>query len=112
MKQNLPMGVMNVVSDFDSSVRGICQNPDLAFNLENILLPDSFTKLSSTEDIGWGSCLTASFSCVRSAQILTKPLGLGTATIAEHQLVGSVTGEITPLFSMSPISFSTFGFNG
>ena len=35
-KQNLPNGVMKVVSGIDSGDRGICQNPELASNLENI----------------------------------------------------------------------------
>jgi hypothetical protein len=37
LKQYHPKGVMNVVSSFDSSSRGSCQNTLLASNLLNIL---------------------------------------------------------------------------
>ena len=41
LKQNLPNGVMNVVSSRDSAESGIYQNPELALRREKILAPDS-----------------------------------------------------------------------
>ena len=41
-----------------------------------------------------------------------EPFGFGTTTMPEHQLVGLVTGEMTPCFSMFPSSILTFGING
>src|SRR4029434_2502257 len=41
LKQYRPNGVMNVVSNLESSERGICQNPEFASNFENTLAPSS-----------------------------------------------------------------------
>ena len=58
LKVNLPCGVMNVVSSFDSSSNGNCQKPllDSSFEKTDVFL--SFAKLSSTDDIGCISHLT------------------------------------------------------
>ena len=41
-----------------------------------------------------------------------EPFGFSTTTMPEHQLVCSVTGELTPCFSMFSSSVLTFGING
>ena len=41
LKQNLPMGVINVVNSADWGESFICQKPELASSLENILAPCS-----------------------------------------------------------------------
>ena len=39
LKQKLPLGVMKVVNNADLGESFICQNPELASSLENILAP-------------------------------------------------------------------------
>ena len=72
----------------------------------------SFAKLSSTDDIGCISRLTALFRWVRSTQILTLPFAFGTTTIPEHQSVGWITLEMIPCCSILRNSSSTLGSNG
>jgi len=52
LKQYDPNGVTKVVSNRDSSSRGICKNSLLASNVDNILLLPIFARLSSTEGMG------------------------------------------------------------
>ena len=49
LKQKRPNGETKVVSNFDSSSKGICQNPLLASSLEKILLSPTLARFSSTE---------------------------------------------------------------
>ena len=71
LKQNLPKGVIKVVSNADSSANGTCQNPVFASNFENILVSDNCPRLYSTEGISCRSRRTLSFNFVKSTQILT-----------------------------------------
>ena len=112
LKQYRPNGVTNVVRCCDSTSRGICQNPLLASSLENILLLPNCARLSSTVGIGWTSLWTALLGWVRSTQMRRSPLGLGTGTTPAHQVVGEVTEEITPCWSIVCIWLLTFGSNG
>ena len=48
LKQNLPNGVINVVSNADSLASGICQNPELASIFEKIRAPASCARACST----------------------------------------------------------------
>ena len=52
--------------------------------------------LSSSEGSIWCSHRTAVFSYFKSTQMRTVPGFLMTGTIAAHQSVGSVTGQVTP----------------
>ena len=103
---------MKVVRREDSSDSGICQNPALASSLEKILAPASCPKVCSTDGSGCFSLITDLFSSVRSVQILTRPVLLGTTTMAVHHAVGSSTFEITPCCSMRVSSSLTFGMSG
>ena len=96
----------------DSSERGICQNPDLASSLVKYFDPVSCARSWSTEFSGCTSLFTALLSSVRSTQILTDPLGLGTTTIPAHHSVGSVISDMTPCESILSISFLTYGRSG
>ena len=51
LKQNLPKGVMKVVSKADSSANGTCQKPEFASNFENILASDNCPSVYPTEGI-------------------------------------------------------------
>ena len=44
LKQNLPTGVMKVVSFRDSGSRGICQNPEYASHFVKTVLSRSFAR--------------------------------------------------------------------
>ena len=52
LKQNRPSVVMNVVSSFDGSSSGSCQNPLFASNLVKNVLPANLLRLSSTDFMG------------------------------------------------------------
>ena len=112
LKQNLPKGLMKVVSNLDSLARGICQNPLLASSLLNTVAPDNRASIVSTLGMRCTSLNTFSFSGLRLTQIRTAPESLGTTTIAAHQRVGSSTGEITPKLCMRSKSRCTFDFSG
>ena len=101
-----------MISSFDSSDSGICQNPLLASNLLKTAAPVSCTRVSSTLGMGCVSHRTLSFSAFRSTQILTAPDFLGTTTIPAHQGVGSFTFEITPISSMRSNSSWTLSRSG
>ena len=49
---------------------------------------------------------------VWSTQSLTVPLGLGTGTRLEHHVAGTVTGEMTPCWSIESNSCLTVGSSG
>ena len=65
----LPKGVIKVVSTFDTSDRGICQNPLLASNLLKNAAPVSCASVSSTLGMGCISRRTLLFSDFGSTQI-------------------------------------------
>lgn len=90
------VGVMNVVRGHDSGINGVCQNPDRTSS-SSTLAPDIIASVWSTAGKMWRSLYTAAFSGVRSMQILSLE---GTTTTPEHQAAGSVTLDMTPIFSM------------
>ena len=61
LKQNLPKGVMKVVSKADSSANGTFQKPEFAFSLENIPASDNCPRVYSTEGISCRSWRTLCF---------------------------------------------------
>jgi hypothetical protein len=69
--QNLPNGVIKVVSGRDSVAKLVCQNDEFASSLENTTAFARLAKDSSTEGSGKFSRLTDMFSFVKSMQILT-----------------------------------------
>ena len=95
LKQNRPSGVLKVVRSLGSSSSGICQNPLLASSLEEMVLPWSFARLSSTVFIRWTSLATSRLSAIKSTHTRTRPFSLSTGTIPEHHSVGSLTAEMT-----------------
>ena len=101
-----------MVSGLDSSANGICQKPLLASNLLKTAAPANCAKVSSTLGIGWTSRSTLSLSGLRSTQMRTAPLGLGTTTMPAHHGVGSSTLEMTPRFSIRCNSSLTFWRSG
>ena len=111
-KQNLPHGVMKVVSRADSGARGICQNPELASSLVNTLAPPSWARVGSTAGSGCFSLHTLWFGWVRSTQILTLLFALGTTTMPAHQAVGSLTFAMTPSAFIRRSSCSTAFLSG
>ena len=88
---------MNVVSFDDLGFISICQNPELASNLEKCLAPPSCAKVLSTEDRMCHSRQTFAFNFVKSTHILTLPTGFGTTTIPAHHSIGSVTFDDSQL---------------
>ena len=66
LKQNLPKGVMKVVSKEDSSGNGTCQKPEFASNFKNILASDNCPRVCSKEGISCRSHRTLSFNFVKS----------------------------------------------
>ena len=52
LKQNLPKGVINVVNRWESSDKGIYQNPLFASSLLNTVAPANLPRVSSTEGMG------------------------------------------------------------
>ena len=52
LKQNLPKGLMKVVRSAESLSRWICQNPELASNLEKIVASPNCARMWSTDGIG------------------------------------------------------------
>ena len=109
LKQNRPYGVINVVKSLDSVAKGICQKSLLASSLLNIVAPVSWAKVVSTFGIGCVSRKMFLLSGFISTQILTAPEALGTTTIAQHQMAGSLTRDITRKASMYCNSVCTFG---
>ncbi len=95
-KQKRPKGVINVVSRVNCGASGICQNPELASSFEKILAPASCAKVWSTAGRTCHSLRMLWLSCVRSTQICTFLLLLGTTTIPAHHSVGSSTLAMTP----------------
>ena len=89
----------------------ICQKLLLAYNFMDTLLSPSIAKLSLTEPMGRTSSLTVLFSSVKSTQIRTCPLALGTSTLPEHNYVRTVTGEMTPCCNIESISYFPLGSN-
>ena len=113
LKQNLPMGVMKVVSFWLSGSRGICQKPLEASSAENTFAPASLGAMSSSVGNTYSSRLTALFSLLRSTHTLTWSLFFFSAgTMGAHQSVGPVTCSIMPNSNMRPSSFSTLGRRG
>ena len=115
LKQKHPKGVMKVVSGTDSGERRICQNPELASSLDNILAPASWPNVESTAGRGCRSLHTLSFNRVRSMQMRTWPFGFNTVTMPVHHSVGSLgllTFDMTPCFSMRSSSTFTGFSNG
>ena len=90
----------------------ICQNPELASNLEKILAPTSWANVSSTFGRGWMSLITLLLSGFRSTHMWTAPNFLGTTTIPAHHGVGLLTLEINPVFSILLSSAATRGQSG
>ena len=80
-----------VVSSFEFSESGICQNPLLPSNLLNIF---SSARFSSTVGSGCTSQMTLAFSGLKSIHMRMEPFFLGATTIPAHQGVGMSTGEI------------------
>ena len=78
LKQYLPKGVMNVVSNCDSSASGICQKPQFASSLLKILPLSVAPVCRQLEEVGG----------LRSTYTLIAPSFLGATTIAAHQGVG------------------------
>ena len=112
LKQNLPNGVMKVVSMADSLASGICQNPELASIFENTLALANCARACSTAGSGCRSRRTHLFNHVRSTQIRTLPSALGTTTMPAHHSVGSRTRLTTRISSMRSSSALTLGSNG
>ena len=111
LKQNLPKGVMKVVSKADSYANGTCQKPEFASSFENILASDNCPRVYSTEGISCRSRRTLSFSFVKSTQILTSSF-FRTTTMGAHQSVGSSTLTITPVSSIILSAFFVLSISG
>ena len=107
LKQKRPNGVTKVVSNFDSSSRGICRNQLLASSLGKILLSPSLPRFSSTEGIWCISCWNALLRWVRSTQISTLPFCLRTGMIPAHHSVAEALflSDFLPLESVNGGSF-------
>ena len=96
-----------MVSRAEDDARGICQNPELASSFVNTRAPANCASVGSTAGSGCLSRLTLRLSLVRSTQILTRELLLGTTTIPEHHSVGCSTFAITPILSILCSSWCT-----
>ena len=112
LKQYLPNGVRNVVSDLDSGAKGIRQKPELASNFEKTVAPATRAKVWSTAGRMCLSRWTLWFSLVRSTQMRTFPPDLGTTTMPAHHSVSSSIRETTPNRSILSILAFTFDING
>jgi len=112
LKQYRPYGEIKVVSKADSRERGICQNPELASKVENTVAPASCVIVCSTAGKGCLSRQMLSFNLLRSTQMRTFPLGLGTTTSPAHHSVGCSTLSMTPNASILVSSSLTFGRRG
>ena len=110
LKQCLPMGIINVVSNADRGKSFICQKPELASSLENILASLSLAKVCSTERRICRLWHTLLFGFVKSTQLRTLLLLFGTTTIPAHQSVGTLTLWMTPNASMHFNSFLYLAF--
>ena len=64
LKQNLPKGVMKVVSKADSSANGTFQKPEFASSFKNIPASDNCPRVYATEGISCHSWRTLSFNFV------------------------------------------------
>ena len=112
LKQNLPHGVINVVSLALSGCRGICQSPLDVSSLEKYRVPASLGAKSSKVGNTSLEFFTALFSLLRSTQIFSLPLLFCTKTMGAHHSVGSVTLSIIPVSSIRLSSSSIFGIKG
>ena len=112
LKQNLPNGVINVVSKEDSCDSSTCQKPEFTSSLVKIFAPPICASVCSTDGRICLSCCTLLFNLVRATQILTFPLAFGTTTITEHKDVGCSTFSITPNCWILFSSASTLGRSG
>ena len=111
-RHNRLNGVMKVVSLDDSGDKPICHNPEFASSLLNTFAPASWASVWSTQGKGWNSLKMSSLSLVRSIQIHTLSLALGTTTIPAHYSVGSLTLEIMCICSIRASSSLTFKRRG
>ena len=107
LKQNRPNGVMKVVSSLESGLSGTCQNPLLQSSLVRSSFALILLDFHQRRTLEMLLC-TALFNCVRSTHIRTTPLGFGTTTMPEHQLLGSCTGEMMSCLTMFSSSALTF----
>ena len=112
LKQNLPNGVINVVSKEDSCDSSTCQKPEFTSSLVKIFAPPIYASICSTDGRICLSCCTLLFNLVRSTQIQTFPLAFGTTTIPDHQDVGCSTFSITPKCCILFSSASTLSRSG
>ena len=112
LKQNLPNGVINVVSKEDSCDSSTCQKPEFASSLVKIFAHPICASVCSTDGRICLSRCTLLFNLVWSAQILTFPLAFSTTTIPEHQDVGCSTFSITPNCCILFSTASTLGRSG
>ena len=98
--------------DCDDS--GICQSPEFESSLESICTfpPASCARVWSMTGSWCLSVRTHLLSLVRSTQMCTLPLGLGTTTMLVHHSVGSDTFLMSPSFSMFSSSSFTFFIRG
>lgn len=93
-------------------VEFLCQNPELACNLETILAPANLARVCSIMGIGWFSHSTVLFSWMKSPHILTLPFFFGRTTTEEHYSVGWSTFLMMPMSSIRFNSAWTFGSSG
>ena len=112
LKQKRPNGVMKVVSNLDCGDKGICQNPLLASNFENIFAPVNCARVSSTRGNGCISLCTHLLRGFRSTHIRMDLFCFGTTTIPAHHSVDWSTFDITPISSIRFNSCCTFLRNG
>ena len=103
---------MKDVKRADSSDNSICQNPEFASGFVKTWALAIWAKICSTAGNWWHSQHTFSLGFVRSTQIPTWPLALGTTTIPIHHSVGFSTREVTPSLSMQSSSFRTCCISG
>ena len=87
LKQNLPHGVINVVSLALSGCRGICQSPQDVSSLEKYRVPASLGAISSMVGSTSLEFFTALFSLLRSTQIFSLPLLFCTNTVMYQEFV-------------------------
>ena len=112
LKQYRPKGVIKVVRCLDGSVKGTCQNPLLASNLENTLAPANRARVSSTGGMGCTYRSTFPFKCFKSTHILMLPDFFWTTIMPECHSVCWSTLLITPEALVRASSFRTLSHRG
>ena len=108
MKQNLPHGVSNVVSNCDDGSKGRVQNLESVSILDTCLKPLTLLIISTNLLALWMLCCSTELRVQGSKHTHNLPLGLMTITRARTQSLASLMSNFLMNQSFNILSSSSF----